>query len=75
MTDQDIAFKNNKLTILESIIPNIKPILDAEIHIEIYVDDTLGKDTHLTFNATLEKDLKVSVGDTLHKLRKHDGKN
>ena len=65
--DQDNEFDNNKLTVLDSVTVNINPNLDNELANKKYIDDELDKNTVLRFNQTLQKYLKVSVGnDTYH---------
>ena len=70
--DQDNEFDNNKLTNLDSIRVNRNPNLDNELANKKYIDDELYKNTVLRFNETLEKYLKVSVGNDTYNLTKYD---
>ena len=64
--NQDTDLNGNKLTILDSITTNRTHTLANELSSNKYIDDELDKNTIVWFNQTLEKYLKVSVGnDTL----------
>ena len=53
-----------------SITVNRDPSFDNELANKKYVGDELDKNTILRFNQTLEKHLKVSVGNNTNKLTK-----
>ena len=68
--DNDINDK--KLTILDSITINRIPTSDDEVSNKKYIDDELDKSTIARFNQTLQKYLKVSVGNDSYNLTKID---
>ena len=70
--DQDNEFDKNKLTNLDSITVNRDPNLDNELSKKKYVDNSIGEDTLLRFNQTLENYLKVSVGIDTYNLTKYN---
>ena len=55
MNDQDKDLTNSKLTDLDSVTLKWNPLLDNEVVLKIYVDETSGGKTILRFNATLER--------------------
>ena len=61
--DQDNEFGNIKLTNLDGVTVNRDPNLDNELSNKRYVDDSIAEDTLLRLNQTLEKYLKISVGN------------
>ena len=61
--DQDNEFDNIKLTNLDGVTVNRDPNLDNELSKKRYVDDSIAEDTLLRLNQTLEKYLKISVGN------------
>ena len=70
--NQNDNFNDNKLTNIDSIKFNRKPILDDEVSVKTYIDDELDKSTILRFNQALENYLKVSVGNDVYNLAKYD---
>ena len=64
--DQDIEVGNKKLTNLDIVVVNRKPTSDNEVTNEKYVDDSIEEVTILRINQTLEKCLKVSVGNDIY---------
>ena len=70
--NQDNDFNDNKLINLDSITINRNPTLDNEVSNKKYVDDSIGADTMLRFNQTLQNYLKVSVGSDIYKLTKYN---
>ena len=70
--NQDKDFNDNKLTNIYSITINRNPTLDNQVSNKKYIDDSIGEVTLLRFNETLSNNLKVSVGDTIYNLTKHD---
>ena len=69
--DQDNVFETIKLTKLDSISVTTDPSSDNELANRKYVDDSLRKGTFLRFNRSLQNYLKVSVGHTMHILKKN----
>ena len=70
--NQDNDFNDNKIINLDSITINRNPTLDNEVSNKKYVDDSIGADTMLRFNQTLQNYLKVSVGSDIYKLTKNN---
>ena len=70
--NQDNDFNDNKLINLDSITINRNPTLDNEVSNKKYVDDSIGADTMLRFNQTLQNYLKVSVGNNIYNLTKYN---
>ena len=70
--DQDNEFDNNKLTNLDSVTVNRNPNQYNELSNKNYVDDSIGEDTIVRFNQTLQNYLKVSVGNDTYNLTKYD---
>ena len=68
--NQDNDFNDKKIIKLDSITVNRNPSLDNELSTKKYIDDELDKNTILRFNQTLEKYLKVSVGNDTYNLTK-----
>ena len=69
---QDNDLNDNKITNLDSISVNREPNSDNELANKKYNDDELDKNTILRFNQTLEKYLKVSVGNDVYILTKYN---
>ena len=69
---QDNEFDNTKLTNLDSITVKRNPNLGNELPNKKYVDDSIGEGTILRFSQPLENYLKVSVGNDVYNLSKHD---
>ena len=61
--NQDNDFNDIKLTNVDSITVNRNTTSDSQITNKNYIDDELDKNTTLRCNQTLEKYLKVSVGN------------
>ena len=70
--NQDNDFNDIKLTNVNSITINRNPTSDNEITNKKYVDDELDKNTILRFNQTLQKYLKISVGNDTYNLTKYN---
>ena len=70
--NQDNDFNDNKFRNLDSITINRNPTLDNEVSNKKYVDDSIGADTMVRFNETLQNYLKVSVGSDIYKLTKYN---
>ena len=70
--DQDNEFDNNKLTILDSITVNRDPSSDNELPNKNCIDDSKGECTIMRFIQSLQKNLKVSVGNDIYHLTKYD---
>ena len=68
--NQDNDLNDNKLPILVSIKVNRDPISDKKLAIKKYVDDSIEDGTILRLNQTLEKCLKISVGNDTYNLTK-----
>ena len=69
--NQDNNLNDNKLTNLDSIQVNRKPISDNEVSNKKYVDNELDKNTIVRFDQTLQNYLKVSVGNDIYNLTKY----
>ena len=69
--NQDNNLIDKKLTNLDSITVNREPNSDNERANKKYIDDELDENTKIRFNQTLEKYLKVSVGDVVYSLTKY----
>ena len=65
-------FNDNKLTNVDSISVKRNTMLNEEISNKKNVDHELDKNKKLRFNQTLEKNLKVSVGNDTYNLNKYD---
>ena len=73
--DMDNQFDNKKLPKFDSVTVNRNPTTDNEpAKKSMYVAESLGKDTILRFNQTLENILEVSVGNDVYNPTKHDTK-
>ena len=70
--NQDNDLKDKKLTNIDTITANRNLSADDELSNKKYVDDELDKNTILRFNQTLQKYLKVSVGNDTYNLTKYD---
>ena len=70
--NQDYDLSDKKLTNLDSVSFNRKPNLDIELANKKYFDNELDKNTVVRFNQTLDKYLKVSVGNDTYNLTKYD---
>ena len=70
--DQDNDVNDNKLTNSDSITFNRNPSSDNDVSNKKYIDDQLDKNTIVRFNQTLQKYLKVSVGNDKYNLTKYD---
>ena len=70
-SNQDNDFNENKLRNIDSITVNRNLSLHNELASKKYLDDELDKNTILRFNQTLEKYLKVSVGNDTYNLTKY----
>ena len=70
--DQNNEFDNNKLTNLDSVSVNRNTCPDKELANKKYNDDSMGDPNILRFIQTLEKYLKVSVGNDTYNLTKYD---
>ena len=70
--NQDNNFNDNKLMNIDSITVNRNPTSDDEVPNKKYIDDELDKNTILRFNQTLQKCLKISVGNDTYNLTKYD---
>ena len=70
--NQDNNFKDNVLTIINSITININPTDNNHVSNKKYVDDELDKNTIVRFNQTLSNYLKVSVGNDIYNLAKYN---
>ena len=70
--DQDNEFDNEKLFNLGSVSLDRNPSSGIELANKKYIHDELDKNTVLRFNQTLEKCLKVSVGDDTYNHTKYD---
>ena len=70
--DQDNECVNTKLTNLDSVSVNRNPKYDNELANKNYVGGSIGEGNVLRFNQTLEKYLKVSVGNDTCNLTKYD---
>ena len=70
--NQDDDFNDKKSTNIDSITVNRAPVLDNELEKQKYVKDSIGEGTILRFNQTLQKYLKVSVGNDTYNLTKHN---
>ena len=70
--NQDNDLNDNKLTKIKSITINNNPTDDNHVSSKNYIDDELDRKTILEFNQTLEKYLKVCVGNDLYNLTKYN---
>ena len=70
--DQDIGFDNIKLTILDSVSVNRNPSSDSELTNKKYVVDSLGGLNILGFSQTLQKYLRVNVGNDVYNLTRNE---
>ena len=70
--NQDNDLNDKKLTFLDSITVNRNPSLDNEVSNKRYIDDEVDKHTIIRFNQTLEKYLKVSVGNDIYNFTKYN---
>ena len=70
--NQDNDLNDNKLTNINSITINNSPTQDDHVSNKKYIDDELDKNTILRFNQTLQKYLKIFVGDTIYNLTKYN---
>ena len=70
--DQDNEFDKNPLTNLDKVLVNRNPTLDFELAKKKYIDNELDENTVLRFNQTLQKCLKLSVGNETYNLNKND---
>ena len=70
--NQDNDLNDKKLRNLDSITINRNPILYNEVSKKKNIDDQLNNNTKFMLNQTLEKYLKVSVGNDTYKLTKYD---
>ena len=69
--NQDNDLNDNKLTNIKSITINNNPTDDNHVSSKKYIDDELDRNTILKFNQTLEKYVKVCVGNDLYNLTKY----
>ena len=70
--NQGFDFNDKKLTNIVSIIVNRNPNSDNELSNKKYVVDSIGEDTIVRFNQTLQNYLKVSVGNDTYNLTKYN---
>ena len=70
--DQDNELNINSLTNLLSITVNRYPTMDNEISNGKYVDDNLDKSSTLRFYQSQQRNLRISVGNSVYKLTKND---
>ena len=70
--NQDSDLNDNKLTNLDSITVNRNLTSDNEVANKKYIDDELNKNTIVTFQATLQNYLKVTVGNNTYSLTKYE---
>ena len=70
--DKDNEYDNSKLTSLYSVSVNKNPGSDSELANKKSIDDTIEEGTIVTFNQSLGKYLKVSVGNDTYNLTKYD---
>ena len=70
--NQDNDFNDNKLTNIDSITVNRNPTSDNELANKKYIDNEIDKNTIVRFNQTLEKYLKITVGNDTYKLTKYN---
>ena len=69
--NKDNDFNDNKLTNIDSITVDRNPSSDNELVNKKYIDNELDKNTILRFNQTLQKYLKVLVGNDTYNLTKY----
>ena len=74
--DLDNQFDNKKLSKFDFVTVNRNPTTDNEPAEKLckYLAESLGEETILRFNQTLENNLEVSVGNNVYNLTKHDTK-
>ena len=70
--NQDNDFNDNILTNIDSITINRNPTSSNELANKKYIDGSIGEDTIVRFNQTLQNYLKVSVGNDTYNLTKFD---
>ena len=70
--NQDNTLNDNKLTNLDSITVTRNPTSDNEVSNKKCIDDELDKNTIIRFNQTLQKYLRVSVGNDIYNLTKYN---
>ena len=70
--NKDNDFGNYKLTNINSITINNNPTDDNHVSNKKYIDDELNKNTIVRFNQTLQNYLKISVGNDIYNLTKHN---
>ena len=58
----------------DSITVDRNPLLDEEVSVGIHFDEVLDKNTIPRYNQTLQNYLKVSVGNNIYNLTKHNRK-
>ena len=73
--DQDNEFINEKLEVLNIVTFNRNQTSDDEPSDIKHVDDSIGERSILKFNQTLQKYLKVSVGNTFYSITKYIEQN
>ena len=69
---QDNDLNDKKLINLSSVTVNRNPTLDNELSNKKDIDNDLDKITNVRFNQTLEKYLKVSVGNDIYNETKNN---
>ena len=70
--DQDNEFDRNKLTNLVNNTVVRNPTTDSELSNKIYVDDSIGEGSFLSFNQSLQNYLKIGIGNTDYNLTDFD---
>ena len=70
--DQDNDLNDKKLKNIDSITVNRDPSSDNDVSNKKHVDNELDKNTIRRFNQTLQKYIKVSVGNYTYNLTKYD---
>ena len=70
--DQGIEFDTTKVTNLYSTTIKRAPIVGNELSTKKHIDEELYKHTFLRFDQTLEIFVKVSFGNFVYNLTKHD---
>ena len=70
--NQDNDLKDNKLTNINSITNNNNPTANNQVANKKYIDDELDKNTVLRFKQTLQKYLKISVGNNIYNLTNYN---
>ena len=71
MNHQGIETNDNNLPEITTLSKHVYTTSDKQAAEAKYVDDNIGKGTLVTFKTTLENFLKVTVSDSVYKLRKN----